>query len=344
MSALSRGHPADEGSTPVAGASPGLLEYLPVSSTDTSVAQAYAACASLARAHYENFPVASRLLPRRMRPHVAAVYAFARVADDFADEGDRSPDERHRLLDQWLARLHACAAAGSGSRRHNLDEVPRIQHEALFLALGHTIRVCKLPLPLFEDLVSAFRQDITTHRYATWDELLDYCRRSANPVGRLVLRIAGYEDPALDRASDSLCSALQLTNFWQDLERDCQRGRLYVPAADREACAASEADLVARRLTAEWRCALARVSSRTSALFVGGRSVCDGVRGRLGFELRLTWLGGMRILDRLERADYDVFAARPALSIADGLPMLWHAMTWRRRDSRSGIRERGVNR
>ena len=265
-----------------------------------------------------------------MRPHVAAVYAFARVADDFADEGDRSPDERQRLLDQWRARLHACAALGAGSEPHGGLEAPSVQHEALFVALGHTIRTCKLPVSLFEDLLSAFRQDITTHRYATWDELLHYCRRSANPVGRLMLRIAGYEDQTLDRASDCLCSALQLTNFWQDLERDYQRGRIYMPAADREACGASEADLAARRLTTEWRCALARVSRRTRALFVAGRSVCDGVRGRVGFELRLTWLGGIRILDRVERAGYDVFTARPVLSFADGLPILWQALTWGR--------------
>ena len=304
-----------------------------MASANASLAQAYAACASLARAHYENFPVASRVLPRRMRPHVAAVYAFARVADDFADEGDRSPGERHRLLDQWLARLHA-SVAGSGSPRQDTHGPRPTEHEALFLALGHTIRDCKLPVSLFEDLLSAFRQDVTTHRYATWDELLDYCRRSANPVGRLVLRIAGYEDPELDRASDRLCSALQLTNFWQDLARDFRRGRLYVPAADQEACAASEADLAERRFTPEWRCALARVSSRTRALFAGGRGVCDGVRGRLRFELRLTWLGGMRILSRVEGTGYDVFDARPALGVADGLSILWQAVTWSH-----GIRE-----
>ena len=309
-----------------------MLEYPTVASANASLAQAYAACASLARTHYENFPVASRVLPRRMRPHVAAVYAFARVADDFADEGDRSPGERHRLLDQWLAYLHA-SVGGSGSPRQDRYGPRPTEHEALFLALGHTIRVCQLPVSLFEDLLSAFRQDVTKHRYATWDELLDYCRRSANPVGRLVLRIAGYEDPALDRASDRLCSALQLTNFWQDLERDFRRGRLYVPAADQEACAASEADLAEGHFTPEWRSALARVSSRTRALFAGGRGVCDGVRGRLRFELRLTWLGGMRILSRVEGTGYDVFDASPALGVADGLSILWQAVTWRSRDS-----------
>ena len=169
----------------------------------------------MARAHYENFPVASWLLPAAMRPHVAAVYAFARTADDFADEGRRSPDERLRLLDDWERRLHACVEPG--------------QHDPadqIFLAVGQTIRTCNLPVSLFEDLLSAFRQDITTHRYQTWDDVLDYCRRSANPVGRLVLRIAGYDDPRLDQSSDALCTALQLTNFWQDIGRDWQKGRL----------------------------------------------------------------------------------------------------------------------
>jgi squalene synthase HpnC len=199
----------------------------------------------------------------------------------------------------------------------------------MFLALGATIRARTLPVRLFEDLLSAFRQDITTHRYATWDAVLSYCQRSANPVGRLVLRIAGYDDPALDKASDAICTALQLTNFWQDLERDWQKGRLYVPQDDREVCRASEQDLSARRMTEEWRCALACVAKRTRALFDAGRPVCDRVSGRLRLELRLTWLGGMRILDRLETSGYNVFDARPSLGVRDAPSLLWNALTWR---------------
>jgi phytoene synthase len=272
----------------------------------------------MARAHYENFPVASWLLPRGMRPHVAAVYAFARTADDFADEGGRSDAERLWLLEDWERRLHACVAAGQSDPA-----------DQIFLAVGQTIRTCNLPVTLFEDLLSAFRQDITMHRYQTWDGVLDYCRRSANPVGRLVLRIAGCDDPRLDRASDALCSALQLTNFWQDLERDWQKGRLYVPLDDVDACGAAVHDLSDRRMTEPWRCALRRVAARTRDLFEAARPVCDGVSGRLRYELRLTWLGGMRVLARLERQDFDVFSSRPALGPGDALSLAAGMLGWK---------------
>ena len=196
---------------------------------------AYDACARDCRAHYENFPVASMLLPRRMRPHVAALYAFARAADDFADEGDRSADERHRLLDGWHARLLE-AVAGATSTIQRAPESGEPDHtREIFLALGATIRRLQLPPALLEDLLSAFRQDVTVTRYATWPALFDYCRRSANPVGRLVLRIAGYDDSELDEWSDAICTALQLTNFWQDLKSDCDRGRIYLPREEMQA-------------------------------------------------------------------------------------------------------------
>jgi hydroxysqualene synthase len=282
---------------------------------------AYAACERLARAHYENFPVASRLLPASMRPHVAAVYAFARTADDFADEGRRPAEERLRLLDQWENRLHACVEMAEYGPADPADQI--------FLAVGATIRARNLPVRLFEDLLSAFRQDITTHRYDTWAGVLDYCRRSANPVGRLVLRTAGYDDPRLDESSDALCTALQLTNFWQDIGRDWQRDFLYVPLEDVDACHAHVQDLSDLRMTEPWRCALHRVSRRTRELFRAGRSVCDGVSGRLAYELRMTWLGGVRILDRLERRDFDVFVSRPRLTLADVPSLVWRAVTWR---------------
>jgi phytoene synthase len=292
-------------------------------SGDAALREAYAECERLARTHYENFPVASWLLPVHMRPHVAALYAFARTADDFADEGRRSAEERCGLLDDWQNRLHACVGgsrAGEGGTPHPYDR--------LFLALGATIRACDLPVALFDDLLSAFRQDITTHRYATWSGVLDYCRRSANPVGRLVLRIAGHDDAGLDRASDALCTALQLTNFWQDFARDWQNGRLYVPLDDVAAERARMEDLDHRRLTEPWRRVLGRAAARTRESFQAGRSVCDGVGGRLRHELRITWLGGMQILDRLEKADYDVFAARPTLGMADAPAIVWRALSW----------------
>jgi squalene synthase HpnC len=293
-----------------------------------SLAAAYARCERLARDHYENFPVASRLLPRPMRPHVAAVYAFARVADDFADEGERPAAERQRLLDDWLRRLRAAAASSvagaDASRAHPSDD-----EDALFLAIGNTIRGRQLPVALFEDLLSAFRQDTEKTRYETFGEVLDYCRRSANPVGRLVLGIAGYADARLDAASDCVCTALQLANFLQDLERDWQRGRLYVPLDELRAAGARLEDLDRKQFTPAWRSVMSALVDRTRAMFVQGRVVTDLVGGRLRLELRLIWLGGMRILERLEQQQFDVFGRRPALGRRDVPLLLWRAATWR---------------
>jgi phytoene synthase len=275
---------------------------------DAALAAAYGHCAGIAYSHYENFPVASWLLPKAMRPHIAAIYAFARAADDFADEPGRTPDERYRLLDAWQAKLHRAAAGDAGE-------------DPVFRALGHTIQSCRLPLPLFDDLLSAFRQDVGVTRYETWDDVLDYCRRSANPVGRLVLRVAGIEDAAVDRSSDALCSALQLTNFWQDFGVDWTRGRLYIPRDEVVRAGASEADLDAKRMTAEWKSALRACVVTTRALFEAGRPVTDAVRGRLRLELRATWFGGMRILEKVEALDYDTLNHRPTLRTGD-LPAL----------------------
>jgi phytoene synthase len=288
-----------------------------VQSDSAALGAAYAACERLARAHYENFPVASWLVPSHMRPHIAALYAFARTADDMADEGRRTNADRLRLLDDWQSRLHACVTECAPD-----DQV--------FLALGATIRARHLPVSLFDDLLSAFRQDITTPRYDTWASVLDYCRRSANPVGRLVLRIAGYDDARLDSSSDALCTALQLTNFWQDLDRDWQKGRLYVPLEDVDAEHARLQDLDGRCMTDAWQRVLMRVSARTRVSFDAGRVVCDGVSGRLRHELRFTWLGGMRILDRLERLDYNVFMRRPTLGLADMPALVLRALVWKR--------------
>jgi squalene synthase HpnC len=200
--------------------------------------------------------------------------------------------------------------------------------DQVFLALSATIAQCRLPLQLFDDLLSAFRQDITVKRYATWDDLLDYCRRSANPVGRLVLRVAGHDDPRLDAASDALCSALQLTNFWQDLEVDWKNGRLYVPLDERDRAGALDRSLDERQMTPEWQAALRAASSRTRALFAQGRPVCDGVRGRLRWELRFTWLGGSRILDKLEANRFNVFVRRPALGASDVPTLMLGALRW----------------
>jgi squalene synthase HpnC len=281
---------------------------------------AYARCLEIARRHYENFPVASRLLPRRMRPDVAAIYAFARIADDFADEGDRDDSTRLALLDDWRERLHL--AAGGDFTADDPDAA------AVFRALSVTMRRHNLDVQLFDDLLSAFRQDVLVKRYEAWDDVLDYCSRSANPVGRLVLRLAGYREPHLDEMSDAVCTALQLTNFWQDLHLDWRKGRLYVPQAIVRAAAADEQDLDRERLTPEWRRALATVAIETRALFAFGRPIADAVRGRLKWELRATWLSGVRILDRLETAGFDVFTARPTLRWPDALSIGMKLISW----------------
>lgn len=284
---------------------------------EVSLDLAYASCLSDARAHYENFPVASFLVPRRMRRHVAAVYAFARAADDFADEGPRTPGERRALLDGWLRRLHSAAASPEPGPEPAPGEPPNARE--IFVALGESIRSVPLPTRLLEDLLDAFGQDVHVVRYDSWASLLDYCRRSANPVGRLVLRIAGHEDARLDGWSDSICTALQLTNFWQDVKIDFDRGRIYLPGEERVASGAREEDLAAGRVTPAWRHALRAATARTRALFNDGRPLCDAVSGRLRLEVRATWLGGNRVLDRLERADFDVVHRRPTLGARDAI-------------------------
>jgi phytoene synthase len=260
-------------------------------------------------------------MPAKLRPHIAAIYAFARIADDFADEGDRSQRARIDLLDDWRSRLHAAAA---GTVKQDGSDAA-----AIFTALGETMRERQLEVQLFEDLLSAFRQDVMVTRYETWEDLLDYCRRSANPVGRLVLGVSGYRDPRLEPQSDAICTALQLTNFWQDVERDWQKGRLYVPLALVRAAGATESDLARRRVTPQWLTALRDAAARTRALFQLGRPLPNAVSGRLRWELRATWLGGVRILDRLEEGGFDVFRHRPTLGSVDALVIGFQMLGWR---------------
>lgn len=286
--------------------------------SQSGLADAYAACEAMARSHYENFPVASRLLPRAMRPHIAAIYGFARTADDIADEGDAAAADRLARLEAWKRALHAALAGAD-------DPAP----DPIIRATAHTIRTLDLPVSLFDDLVSAFGQDTMTTRYASWRDVLDYCRRSANPVGRLVLRVAGVRSDRLDTASDALCTALQLTNFWQDFGRDWRAGRLYVPHEVSAAVGATEDQLRAGTPGQAWARAMDECVRVTRELFDRGRPVCDGVTGRLRYELRFTWLGGQRILQRV-RADRDrVLVNRPTLGAADVPALLWGAFVWK---------------
>jgi phytoene synthase len=275
------------------------------------VSDAYAECLRIAHDHYENFPVASRLVPAALRPHVAAIYAFARGADDIADEPGRPTADRVAQLDEWSAHLR---------------QPPRT---AVFAALAETRQRFDLPVDLFDDLLSAFKQDIHVSRYHTWHDVLDYCRRSANPVGRLMLRLASVRTPEADAWSDAVCTALQLTNFWQDLAVDWQRGRLYVPGEVWAAAGAEIADLDRGSITPAWERALGDCAAVTDGLFRQGRPVCDVVSGRLRYELRATWLGGTRILRHLRDVHFDVFRRRPTLGAYDALVIAWKAVAWR---------------
>lgn len=285
---------------------------------DPQVGAAYEHCERLARSHYENFPVASVLVPAGMRRHIAAIYAFARTADDFADEPSRPPELRLQLLDDWGLRL-----------RRSVAEPPP-STDPIFVALRDTMERCALPVDLFEDLLSAFRQDVTVTRYATWADVLDYCRRSANPVGRLVLRVAGVRNDAADQASDAVCTALQLANFWQDFGVDWRNGRLYLPADELRIHGALERDLDAAAMPPAWRSAMRAAVERTRQLFAAGRPVTDAVTGRLRWELRATWLGGMRILNEVEALNYDTLHRRPKLSAGDAAAIGLGVITWRR--------------
>lgn len=291
--------------------------------------EAYARCQAIAAAHYENFPVASWLLPARMRPHVAAVYAFARAADDFADEGGASVDQRLAWLDAWhhLRRTTLVPDAPAAVGQISGNDV-----RAIFLATHDTIARCGLDGSLFDDLLSAFAQDVTTARYDTWDAVLDYCRRSANPVGRLVLGIAGVRDEAAMRQSDAVCTALQLANFWQDLGSDWRdRDRLYVPQEllAQHGASPDALDPGTTSVPAGWRTLIDDLGARTLALFDAGRPVCDAVRGRLRLELRATWLGGTTILARTLELRRHSLVARPVLSKADAARIAMRAILWR---------------
>lgn len=264
--------------------------------------------------HYENFPVGSILLPRRMRRAVHAIYHFARYADDIADEGDAQPAER-------LAALQALR-----------DELGRIEagqapHTALMQRLAAVIAEYRLPLAPFYDLLSAFSQDVEKTRYQNFAELVDYCRRSANPVGRLMLHLYGEHDPKSVAMSDGICTALQLINFWQDVAVDWRKGRVYIPQDDLARFRISEAQIAARDAGGVWPMLMDKEVKRALAMLEAGSPLGLKLKGRLGLELRLIILGGERILKKIHDARGDVLTQRPVLVWKDWLYMVWKALT-----------------
>ncbi len=268
--------------------------------------------------HYENFPVASFLCPPALRPPITAIYWFARTADDLADEGDAPPAERLADLAAYQADLVAVAGGRSPSERWRL----------VFEPLAAAIERHRLPIPLLADLLSAFEQDVTKTRYADRTEVLDYCRRSANPIGRLLLHLYGIGNGAALGQSDAICTALQLANFWQDLSVDLPRGRVYVPDTDWQRHGLGPADLLSTDAP-QAAALVADLVDWTRGLMRSGEPLVHAVPGRAGWELRLVVQGGSRILDKIEALGYASWQTRPALRASDAPRILWRALTMR---------------
>ena len=273
-----------------------------------TVPQAFQFCENLAREHYENFPVASFLIPREKRAPVYAIYAFARIADDYADEAGLTTAERMDSLGEWEEQL--------------IDAYRGHAHHPVFVALRETADRFEMPMELFHNLLKAFRSDVTTHRYETFDEVLAYCENSANPIGRLMLLLFNYRSEAMMELSDFICTALQLTNFWQDVSVDLEKDRVYSPLEDIREFGYSEEELFQRRYSQAFKDIMGYQVERTEQLFREGRPLLLQVGKDLRMELRLTWNGGMRILKKIEQADYDVLTRRPALSSYDKATLL----------------------
>jgi squalene synthase HpnC len=259
-------------------------------------------------AHYENFPVASRLVPGALRPAVVAIYRFARAADDIADEGDAAPATR-------LAQLDAFAEV--------LDRIERGDSptEAPFAALASAVDRHDLSLAPLRDLLSAFRQDVVKKRYATYAEVLDYCTRSANPIGRLLLHLYGVTDGESRRQADAICTGLQLANFWQDIAIDWRKGRLYVPDEDLARFGVEEQAIDAGRCDEHWTRLLAFEVERSRRLLLEGRALTRALPLRLALELKLVVAGGLRVLDAIDSVQGDVFVRRPRLGALDWLAL-----------------------
>jgi phytoene synthase len=280
-----------------------------MTTSDASIRDAYVECRRLAGRHYENFPTASLLVSRDKRDALAAIYAFARYADDVADE----PGVEGRLekLAEWRQKLSECYAG-------------RADHP-VFIALRDAAERYHLSQEHFQNLLRAFEQDVLVNRHQDFASLLAYCTCSANPVGRLVLELFGHRDAELFDLSDCICTALQLTNFWQDVAVDLERDRIYLPLDDLQRFNYTLDDLRALTFDERWTRLMAFEVERTWALFEQGRALPERVEPELRAQLRLTWLGGTTILSRIEAVDYDVFGRRPSLSRLDFLRLYFRA-------------------
>ncbi|MGC2697479.1 MAG: squalene synthase HpnC [Candidatus Angelobacter sp.] len=270
---------------------------IPAAAPSLPEAQAY--CERLAKSHYENFSVATWFLPKRLRQHFYNVYAYCRISDDLGDEVG-NPQQSLELLGQWEAELNACYA---GSPRH-----------PVFVALAETVRECAIPKHEFSDLLIAFRQDQTVTRFETFNDVLDYCRYSANPVGHLVLYLCGYRDAERQQLSDHTCTALQLANFWQDVFVDYGKGRIYVPLEDLRRFGVTGDDIAQRRATPKFIELMKFEVERAREWFARGLPLIKKVNREMAIDLELFSRGGQEILNAIERQGYDVLRSRPAIS------------------------------
>jgi squalene synthase HpnC len=270
--------------------------------------------------HYENFPVASILLPRHLRRAVVNIYRFARSADDIADEGDAAAHIRIEQLERYRHALHAQVSPHAPRQEAATDL------DAIFVPLAQTVSRHQLPLTPFFDLLSAFEQDITQTRYTDYAILEDYCRRSANPVGHLMLHLYGHVDALSLKQSDAICTALQLTNFIQDVGIDWAKGRIYLPQTDLARFGVTENMIASAKTGQAWRTLMQFEVARCRTLLNSGAPLAYRLSGRAGLELRLIIQGGLRMLEKIEAVRYDVFQHRPTLRAADWLIMVWRAV------------------
>ena len=292
-----------------------LIETLPIQSPPMNVEEAFAYCASVTDAHYENFPVASLFLPEEKRPYIQSIYAFARHADDFADEEKRPKEERLVLLDQWEKQLRLCYE----------ENTPELTHP-VFIALRETVAKLSIPIESLQNLLTAFKMDVTKNRFSDFDDVLHYCRHSADPVGRLVLMIFGYRDEKLFQLSDYICTALQLANFWQDIAIDFKKNRIYIPQSDLRKFGYTEADLQKGIVDERFQALIQFEIERTRKLFYEGAELPNLVDRDLRLELKLVWFGGMKILRKIERVHFDVFCRRPTINVGNKLMILLNAL------------------
>jgi len=277
---------------------------------------AFESCSQAALTHYENFPVGSKFIKKSIRPHIHAVYAFARTADDFADE-PAFEGQRLECLSLWRQKL--------------LDAAKGVARDPTFVALAETIRTQQVPVEWLDQLIQAFEQDVVQSRHENFQSILDYSKRSANPVGRLVLWLHGVRDEKLFEKSDFICTALQLANFWQDVAIDLQKDRVYLPLEDIKRFGYSEKELFAHTYNDAFKKLLSHEVEQTWKLFEQGRSLCDSVESSLQKELRLVYAGGTTILKKIQERNFDVFNRRPKLGMLDKINMLLQMLFWKSR-------------